>query len=90
MSIYALEKATGIKFGTIKKWKDAVPMTSNLILVADYFSVSLDYLLGRSDNLQSHINPDVYRSAALNIAEIVTRAENEISSVLDSINIKKN
>ena len=30
------------------------PTLSNLIALADYFDVSLDYLVGRSDNPDSH------------------------------------
>lgn len=38
-----------IAAGSITKWKNgAIPSGSNLCLIADYFNVSVDYLLGRT------------------------------------------
>lgn len=37
----------GIGRGTIYKWNKSAPNTENLVKVADYFNVSIDYLLGR-------------------------------------------
>ncbi|WP_167628971.1 helix-turn-helix domain-containing protein [Listeria valentina] len=34
----------------IYKWKTQIPTTENLQKVADYFNVSTDYLLGRTDD----------------------------------------
>jgi transcriptional regulator with XRE-family HTH domain len=34
---------------SIYRWKDKIPTTENLQKVADYFDVSTDYLLGRTD-----------------------------------------
>lgn len=33
---------------------DREPPLSNIIAIADYFDVSIDYLVGRSDNPNSH------------------------------------
>lgn len=33
---------------------DREPPVSNLIIIADYFDISLDYLTGRTDNPDSH------------------------------------
>ncbi|EIL9238523.1 helix-turn-helix transcriptional regulator [Listeria monocytogenes] len=42
----------GVVPRTIRKWEseDSDPTTKQLIALADYFDVSLDYLVGRSDN----------------------------------------
>ena len=56
ITVYQLEKETGLAQSTIKKWENATPTCKALSLVADYFDVSVDYLLGRSDNLLSHKN----------------------------------
>lgn len=49
-SITKLEKELGFGNGTIYKWETASPSTSNVCAVADYFDVSVDFLLGRITN----------------------------------------
>lgn len=47
---YKVSKDTGISQSTLSDWKTgrAKPKVEKLLLIADYFDVSLDYLLGRS------------------------------------------
>lgn len=45
ISIYRLERDTGISNGTIARWNQAVPSSANLIKVARYFDVSIEILL---------------------------------------------
>lgn len=47
-----LGKNIGISSGIITKWKteNTLPNGETLIKIADYFNVSIDYLLGRTDN----------------------------------------
>lgn len=45
ISIYRLERDTGISNGTIARWNQAVPSSANLIKVAKYLGVSLESLL---------------------------------------------
>ena len=47
-----LSEATGISTGNISDWKSgrSKPTAEALILVADFFNCSIDYLLGRTDN----------------------------------------
>lgn len=49
---YRLSKETGIKEASISRWKNSseLPSIENLVKIADYFNVSTDYLLGRTDN----------------------------------------
>ena len=46
-----LARGTGISTGLISQWKNRAqkPSADKLRLVADYFNVSLDYLLGKTD-----------------------------------------
>jgi len=48
---YRVSKATGIPDSRISQWKnhDELPSVENLMKLADYFGVSTDYLLGRTD-----------------------------------------
>ena len=57
ITTYRLAKDTGISNGLITGWTQGgkIPSGENLIKLADYFDVSVDYLLGRTDN------PDVNR-----------------------------
>lgn len=45
VSIFRLERETGLGNGTIFRWKTSDPTVSKLKLVADYFGVSVDSLL---------------------------------------------
>lgn len=48
LSLPALEVKLSLGNGTISRWRSSAPNSDKLIRVADYFHVSLDYLLGRS------------------------------------------
>ena len=50
ISLAELERATGISNGQIRKWDSSKPGIEKLQSVADYFGVSTDYLLERTDN----------------------------------------
>lgn len=52
VSSYKITKDTGIPNGLISDWKlgKKTPAADNLIKLANYFDVSVDYLLGRTDN----------------------------------------
>lgn len=45
ISMTALEKELGFGRATISKWKNADPSAIKLKKVADYFGVSVDYLI---------------------------------------------
>ncbi len=48
----ALQMQTGIEQALLSKYEtgERVPTTENLIILADFYNVSIDYLLGRTDN----------------------------------------
>lgn len=45
ISVAFLEKALGIGNGTIRAWDQSVPRADSLKRVADYFQVTMDYLM---------------------------------------------
>ena len=52
ISAYKFSKDTGISDRLVGYWKkgDKLPSAENLIIIANYFSISVDYLLGRTEN----------------------------------------
>lgn len=49
LSLPKLEEELHLGNGTISRWRTSAPGTNKLELIADYFGVSVDYLLGRTD-----------------------------------------
>lgn len=49
ISIRQLEEKLNIANGTIRRWSKTNPSTGVISKVADYFHVSVDYLLGREE-----------------------------------------
>lgn len=47
ISIAELERTLNLSNGSIARWKKSAPSSKGLTLIADYFDVSVDYLLGR-------------------------------------------
>jgi len=50
ISVRELEMRLGYSNGYFSKWKKVSPNSEGLSKVADYFGVSIDYLLGRDKN----------------------------------------
>ena len=48
-SLTTLEVELGLGNGTISRWSKSAPNTDKLAKVADFFHVSIDYLLGRAE-----------------------------------------
>ena len=58
LSINSLEEKLGYSRNTIYNLKTSNPSTERLQEIADYFNVSTDYLLGRTDNPKFYTTPD--------------------------------
>ena len=48
-TVRELGNALGFGRTTIKKWEESSPSADKIIKVADYFGVSTDYILGKTD-----------------------------------------
>lgn len=53
ITVSKLEQILGLSNATISRWENADPKLSNLISVAKYFNVSLDYIAGLTDEEKS-------------------------------------
>lgn len=57
MSIAALEKQLGFGNGSVYRWDKNSPTIEKVAKVADYFNVSIDYLLGKTQNRGYYSDP---------------------------------
>ena len=53
LSIRQLEMNLGYSNGYLAKWRVNTPNSDELSRIADYFNVSVDYLLGRTDDTKA-------------------------------------
>lgn len=60
VSVSRVATDLGFSENLFYQWKKASPKSDRLEKVADYFGVSLDYLMGRTDNPVSSNSPDEY------------------------------
>lgn len=61
MTAYKVAKATGISTGSMTDWKKgrSAPKVDKLQKIADYFGVSVDYLLGNEPKEKTPAEADV-------------------------------
>lgn len=58
ISLNKLEEKLGFSRNTIYNMKKSTPNVERVSMIADYFNVSTDYLLGRTDNPAVANNPE--------------------------------
>lgn len=75
LSLPQLEQELGLGNGTISRWRSSSPNTEKLQKIADYFNVSMDYLLGREQYLTHKDEKDIAKDLD-NIMEKLTSGEN--------------
>ncbi|MEQ7216779.1 helix-turn-helix transcriptional regulator [Enterococcus asini] len=71
ISVRELEKRLGFSNGYFSKWKKVSPNSEGLQKVADYFDVSVDYLLGRTGDPK--------------IADIPKVTDTDLDDILDGV-----
>ena len=72
LSINLLEEKLGYSRNTIYNLKNSKPSPERISEIADYFNVSTDYLLGRTDNPNIATNGDA--SAPLDLRDIAAQS----------------
>ncbi|EAF7059043.1 XRE family transcriptional regulator [Listeria monocytogenes] len=84
ISVTMLENELGLPDNTIYQWKNRMPNIERLQVVADYFNVSIDYLVGRTDN--PTIDTDIPSEATTLAAHIDPSAtEEDMKKILEYI-----
>ncbi|EAF3114215.1 XRE family transcriptional regulator [Listeria monocytogenes] len=81
ISLKELALRLGMGENSIYRWKDKTPTTENLLKVADYFNVSLDFLLGRSPDIS------IIETIAAHIDQNAT--EKELQEIINFIEEKQ-
>lgn len=56
MTISSLEQELGFGNGNLARWAKSAPNSTNLLKVADYFGVTVDYILGRGEKKYYDLN----------------------------------
>ena len=56
MSLQEVAKKANLGVNSIYRWKERNPTTSNITKVADVLGVSVDYLLGNTDDMHTNKN----------------------------------
>lgn len=83
LSMYRIEKDCGFGNGSIMKWERSSPKVENVIKLADYFGISVDYLLGRErvaeDNaiLADKVDFDISKNYGLDYLEKIYKELDE-------------
>lgn len=81
VTAYKLSKETGLSQALISQWKNGkqIPTADKLLIVAEYFNVSMDYLMGRTDRPELHIqNVETEKGTAeLHVSKPLTPEEIE-------------
>ncbi|POZ56416.1 hypothetical protein LYSIN_01199 [Lysinibacillus sphaericus] len=78
ITIAELERKTGISNGQIRKWDSSIPGVDKLEAIANYFDVSTDYLLGRTDKKRYYDLKDTNQSDAdKKLNEILNKLDEE-------------
>lgn len=78
-----LENELGFSNGSISKWKTNVPTPERLKKVADFFGVSIEYLLTEKDNTNfSSLSPKDERDITKDLDNFMKKIQNGDSSPL--------
>ena len=81
LTIAELERILGFGNNIISKWDNSVPRSDKLERLADYFNVTTDYLLGRTENKRGvALSEDT-----LNNDELSDRDKRDIAKNLEKI-----
>ena len=79
ISLPQLEQELGFGNGTIVKWDKSTPKADKLKKVAEYFKVSMDYLMGYDDD---NLSPSDHKDIAKSLDEMMEQLESGTDSPL--------
>ena len=84
MSLPQLEMELGLGNGTISRWKTSSPNTDKLLKIANFFHVSMDYLLEREDEITTSLSKKDERDIAKRLENTLAELENTQNALMFS------
>lgn len=84
MSLPQLEVELGLGNGTISRWKTSSPNTDKLLKIANFFHVSMDYLLEREDEITTSLSKKDERDIAKRLENTLAELENTQNALMFS------
>ena len=85
VSLNTLERACGFSAGSISHWDTKVPSVDRVAKVADYFDISVDYLLGRTASQARSIGIDGAYLSLARTAEQKGLAPEDMEILMDAV-----
>lgn len=85
ISIRRLEENLGFGNGTLNRWRTNTPGVDKLEKVADYFGVTTDYLLGRTENNTFNVLPIFQR-----IQDLAAKRNKNLKGISLELGFSKN
>lgn len=70
LTIASLQSQLGFSNSSIRKWDVSPPAGARLAKVAQFFGVSVEYLLGQTENPYSHKQLDDFRPSTIRLIEV--------------------
>ena len=96
ISAYKMSKDTGISDQLIGYWKkgEKLPSAENLMIISNYFGVSIDYLLTGENRKESNISQSAittgdHSTNTVNIGSQETHSQQEITRILNGLPLKE-
>lgn len=85
LSISGLERTLEFPKNTISDWRNKLPSGERLLIVSAYFDVSVDYLIGNTNNRLSHKNS--YSMSLIKLIETFERLDLSVRETEFIVNI---
>ena len=89
LTLSGLSKTLGFNKNAIYAWDEHVPAADKLQAAADYFGVSVDYLLGRTDNPTGQSRISVLREGDDAFSAATDEERAMLQAVLDAYRAQK-
>lgn len=87
ITIAYLERELGLSNGQIKRWKDSAPSVDNAGKVAEYFNVSIEYLIGKENNNDNYILPSMTDDMFEVVGKMQDMTKEQQKQVRDIVNV---
>lgn len=81
MSLKDLSSEIGLSFNALYRWDAHTPSVDNVVKVADYFHVSMDYLLERDEYIKPIMNQEAVHEIAAECANLTNQTLASLATI---------